>query len=69
MTKAEILAKLQADREAIAALKANSAADQATIASLTEKVAELQASQDNAEVDGDIANAVNDVSTDLNVLS
>jgi len=61
MTKAEILEKLQAARGVIVTLKANAATDQATIANLTNTVTELQSAQSEAEVDTDIANAVNDL--------
>jgi len=61
MTKAEILEKLQAARGVIATLKANAATDQVTIANLTNTVSELQFAQAEAEVDADIANAVNEL--------
>jgi len=65
MTKTELLAMLQADRDAIAALRTNAASDQAIITSLTNRVSELEAGQNEAAIDEDIANAVMNIDSDL----
>jgi len=65
MIKSELLATLQADRDAIATLKINALADQATITNLTNRVAELESGQNDAAVDEDIANAVLGIDADL----